>query len=244
MYDITFTICMTFYVLNMTSHPLFMTSHDFIKTSSPLYQTSNPLYLTSRPLCLCYHPTLRMISQPLYVSYHSQYTCDTLSTLFMTSYPQYMTSQHCVLLIPHSAYIWTHWHFRWHHIQSITPNHRIYVATSTLGMTSHPLYQTLPRLFLCHPNLSTDITSTICMTSHSTYVWQLFHHSRHHILSLWHQTTVSRTSHPLYLSSYPLNLGHDIHCNEDITPTVYMRPHALLKRISYPLYMTSHWLYF
>ena len=162
----------------------------------------------------------------------------------MTSYPQCMTSQHCVSLIPHSAYIWHHLHFRWHHIHSVTPNHRIYFDTSTSVMKSHPLYQTLPPLFLCNHSLSTDITPTLCMTSHSPYVGQLLPHTRHLILSLWHQTTVSRSSHPLYLTLYPLYLGHHIHCIENITPTVFMRSHALCKTTSLPLYMTSHSLYF
>ena len=36
----------------------------------------------------------------------------------------------------------------------------IYYVTSTSGMTSHPLYHVLHPLYLCHHNLSTDITPT------------------------------------------------------------------------------------
>ena len=54
--------------------------------------------------------------------YHIQYTCDILSTIFMTSYPLCKTTHHGVLLIPHSAYVWHHLHYRWYHFHSITPN--------------------------------------------------------------------------------------------------------------------------
>ena len=47
---------------------------------------------------------------------------------------------------------------------------------------------------LCHHTHSIDITTpTLCMTSHSAYVWQILHYTRHHILTLWHQTTVFMT---------------------------------------------------
>ena len=154
MHDITATICMTSYALHMTSHALFMTSHLLI-----YYIKSTISAITS---------TVSMISQPLYVWYHTQYTCDILSTIFMTSYPLCMTSQHCVLLTPHSAYVWHPLHYRWHHIPSITPKHSIYDVTSTSGMTLHQLFQISQPLYLCHHNLSTDITPTfVCHHTHS-----------------------------------------------------------------------------
>ena len=67
-------------------------------------------------------PTLSMISQPPYVWYQLQYTGDILCTIFMTSYTLCKTTQHGVLLIRHSAYVWHHLHYRWYHFQSITPN--------------------------------------------------------------------------------------------------------------------------
>ena len=76
---------------------------------------------------------------------------------------------------------------------------------------------------LCHQTHFIDhIMPTLCMTSHSAYVWHLSHYTRHHILTLWHQTTVFMTSHPLYLTLYPLYLCHHIHCIDDITPK-YLR---------------------
>ena len=89
---------------------------------------------------------------------------DILSTIFMTSYPLCMTTQPCVLITPHSAHVWHHLHYRRHHIHSITPSHNLYDFTSTSGMTSHTLYQTSYTLYLCHHNLSTDITPTFFFT--------------------------------------------------------------------------------
>ena len=77
------------------------------------------------------------------------------------------------------------------------------------------------------------------MTLHSGNVWHLLHYTRHHILALWHQATILMTSHPLYLTSYPLCLCHHIHCIDDITPTEFLLSHPLYMMTSYPLYMTS-----
>ena len=118
-------------------------------------------YIRHRVYCICViTPTLSMISQPIYVWYHIQYMWDILSTIFMTSYPLCMTTQPCVLITPHSAHVWYHLHYRKHHIHSITPSHNLYDFTSTSGKPSHTLYQTSHQLYLCHHNLSTDITPT------------------------------------------------------------------------------------
>ena len=47
------------------------------------------------------------------------------------------------------------------------------------------------------------------------------------------------TSHPLYLTLYPLYLCHLIACIDDITPTEFLRSHPVYMTTSYPLYMTS-----
>ena len=83
---------------------------------------------------------------------------------------------------------------------------------------------------------------THCVTSHSDNVWNILHYTRLHILTLWHQATVFMTSHPLYLTSYPLDLCHHIHCIDDITPTEFLRFHPLYMNTSYPLHMTSQLL--
>ena len=159
-----------------------------------------------------------MISQPPYVWSHIKYTCDILSTIFMTSYPLCMTTQHCVLLISHSAYVGCHLHYRWYHIHSISPNHIIYV-TFTSGMTWHTLYHTSHPLCLCHHNLSTDITPT--------FEW---HHT--HFLCDIICTIYNITSNPygitlLYLWHYNLYIwnhiqyvGQHIHYTWDLTATI------------------------
>ena len=43
------------------------------------------------------------------------------------------------------------------------------------------------------------------------------HYTRHHILTLWRQTTIFMSSHPLYLTLWPLYQCHHIHCIYDIT---------------------------
>ena len=184
-----------------------------------------------------------MISQPLYVWYHIQYTWDILSTIFMTSYPLCMTSQPCVLMTPHSAYVWHHLHYRRRHIHSITPSHNLYDFTSTSGMTSHPLYQTLHPLYLCHHNLSTDITpifvwhqthymcdiictiyiitSTLCVITllylghHNVYIWNHIHNVGQNIHYIHYTCHISA----------PI-LCHHTHCIDTITPTLIMTWHS------------------
>ena len=223
-YDITCTVFMTSHALYMTSHLLCMISHSLyvwhrtmylwhhtqyiyhiisniydttltaFMTTQWLYLTSHPLYLTSHPLYLCHHThSIDDITANICI-YHIQYSCDVLSTIFMTSYPLCMTSQPCMLITPHSAYVWHHLHYRWHHIHSITPNHSIYDVTSTSGMTSHPSHP----LNLCHHKLSTDITHTL--------VW-------HHTHSLCDIICTLSTSLPLLMSS--------VYSTYDITTSMY-----------------------
>ena len=139
-----------------------------------------------------------MTSQPLQGGNYIQYMCDIISPMFLTKYPLSMTSQPSVLMSPHSAYVWHPLHCRWPRIHSITPNNSIYDVTSTSGMTSHALYQTLHPLYLCHHNLSTDITPS--------FKW---HHT--HLLCdiIW----LYRTSHPILMSSH--------YCTYDIKTSIY-----------------------
>ena len=176
-----------------------------------------------------------MISKPPYVWYHIQYTCDILSSISITSYPLCMTTQHCVLLIPHSAYPWHNLHYRWYHIHYITPNHSIHDVTSTSGMTSHPLYQTLHPLHLCHHNLSTDIIPTF-VWNHTHYIrdiiWTLYNIiSTPYVitlLSLWH--------HSQYIWIHILYVGPHIHYTCDITATNLCHPSHSIDNITHTLY--------
>ena len=125
------------------------------------------------------------------------------------------------------------------------------MTSQPLYMKPHPvcrvtctLYMWHRNHYLCHHTHCIDnIIPTVCMTSHSPYVWQRLHDRRHHILTLWSQTTVFMSSHPLYLTSFPLYLCHHIHCIDVITPTQSMRLHPLWFMTSYPLYTTWQPLY-
>ena len=168
MYDITYSIYVTSYPLYLWHHIHYVWQHntvccwchtwhmcDIICNTD--YITSTLSYITS---CICVViPTLSMILQPAYVWYHIEYTCYILYTIFMTSYPLCMTTQHCVLLLPHGICVTSFalqmishplyhakWQYLWFHMAS--------------GMTSHPLYEKSHPLYLCHHNLSTDIIPT------------------------------------------------------------------------------------
>ena len=84
-----------------------------------------------------------------------------------------------------------------------------------------------------------NITPTLFMTLLLPYVWHPLHYTKHHILTLWPQTTMFMSSHPLYWTSCPLYLCHHIHSIDDITPTEFLRSLLLYMTISYPWYMTS-----
>ena len=168
-----------------------------------------------------------MISQPTYVWYHIPYTFDILSTIFMTSYLPCMTTQQCVLLLPHSAYIWYHLHYMWYHIPSITPNHSIYHVTSTSGMTSQPLYQTSHQLYLFHHNISNAVTPT--------FLWQHTHYICDIICTIYDIISTAfmisdllyMRSHPQFITSHPLYLWHHSHYISNITPTMSMNTYQL-----------------
>ena len=162
------------------------------------------------------------------------YTRDILSTIFMTSYPLCMTIQHCVLLIPHSAYVWHYLHYRWHHIHSITPNHHIYDVTSISGMTSHSLYQISHPLYLCHHSLSSDIIPTF-VWHHTKYncdiICTLYNIISTHVITLlylWHDSLYI-WNHIQYVGPHitytcditATNLCHHSHSIDNITHTLY-----------------------
>ena len=203
--------------------------------------------------CICATtPTLSMISQPPYIWYHIRYTCDSLLTIFMISYPLCMTTQHCVFLIPHSAYVWHHLHYRWYHIHSITPNHHTYDVTSTLGMASQTQYQTSHPLYVCHHNLSTDIIPTsvwhhthykcdICTLYNiisPPYVMTLLY-IWHHSLYVWNhiQYVGPHIHYTCYMTA--IILSHHSHCIDNITHTLYGITLAIYL-VSFGLYKTSH----
>ena len=153
--------------------------------------------------CICViAPTLSMISQPPYILYHIWYTCAILPTIYMISYPLCMTTQHCVLLIPHTAYVWHHLHYRWYHIHSITPSYSCYDFTSTWGLISHTLYQRSHQLYLCYHNLSTYITPI--------FVWHHTHYMCDNICTLYNIISTAYVITLLYLGQHILDIWNQI----------------------------------
>ena len=144
-------------------------------------------------------------------------------------------------MTPHSAYVRHPLHCRWHDIHPITTNHGIYDVTSNSGMISRPLYQTLQPLYLCHHNLSADITPsfewhhthllcdiicTIYNVTSSPYVITL--------LYLWH--------HNLYMWNHIQYVGQHIHYTWDITATICVLTPTVYTT-SHPLFVWHHTLH-
>ena len=200
--NITPTLC-------MTSHTPYVWHFCTIQDiTSSLFDLKPPFwghhthYIRHRVHCICViTPTLSMISHPLYVWYDIQYMWVILSTTFLTSYPQCMTTQ-CELITPHLAYIWHLLPYRRRHIHSITPRHRLYDFTSTSGMTSHPLYQISHQLYLCHHNLSTDITPT--------FVWHYTHYMCDIICTIYNIISTAYVITLLYLWQHNLDIWNHI----------------------------------
>ena len=146
----------------------------------------------------------------------------------MISYPLCMTTQHFVWLIPHSAYVWHHLHYRWYHIPSNRPNRSIYDVTSTSGMTSH-------RQYLCHHNLSTDIIPT--------FVWRHTHYMDDTICTLYNIistpyviTLLYLCHHSLYIWNHIQYVGPHIHYTCDITATNLCHHSHSIDNITHALY--------
>ena len=181
-------------------------NHSIYDVTSTSGMTKHP----SHPLYLCHHNLPTDIT-PTLLWHHTNYICDIICTLNNITFTPYVITLvyfwHCNLYIcNHIQYEGWHTHY-------------------TCDITSTNLC--LHTLFI------NKLTPTLCMTSHSAYVWRLLHYTRHHILTLWHLTTVFKTSHPLYVTSYPLYLCPHIHCIDDVTPNVLMRSHPLYMATSY-----------
>ena len=102
--------------------------------------------------------------------------CVTSYELYITSHPILMSLLYCTYDIRATIY-------------EIASSIR---GTYKLNIWHHSHY-------LCHhSHCIENITPTLFMTSHSPYVWHHLHYTRHHILTFWSQTSILRTSHPLY----------------------------------------------
>ena len=256
--DITATIWVITATVQTTSHPLFLWHHprhvcdivciiQYITFSlfdlKPPFWGHHTHYIRNRVHCVCViKPTLSMISKPLYVWYYIQYLWDILSTIFMTSYPLCMTTQTCVLITPHSAYVWHHLHFRRRHTNSIIPSHKLYDFTSTSGMISHSLYQTPHQLYLCHHNLSTDITPT--------FVWHHIHYMCDILCTIYNIISPAYVITLLYLWQHNLDIWNhiqyavqNIHYPCNITVSSLCNHTLCIESIIHTLCMTSQLAY-
>ena len=160
----------------------------------------------------------------------------------MTSYPlfvlhhiHYVWQHNTVCCCYHMAYVWHHLHYRWYHIHSMAWNHSIYDVASTSHMTSHPLYQTLHPLYLCHQNRSTDIIPT--------FVWHHIHYMCNIICTLYNIISTTYVITLLYLwhrSLYIWNLiqyvGPDIHYTCNITVSNRCHHSHSIDNITHTLY--------
>ena len=101
-------------------------------------------------------------------------------------------------------------------------HHIIYDITFTVCMTSPPLHLKWHPPYLCHHNNSIDgLRPTLCMTSHPLYVCQLMHSTRRHIHSLWLQTIVVITSHPLHSWHHTPYIWHQTHGNTNVISAIW-----------------------
>ena len=154
--------------------------------------TSHPLYLLSSQPLHWYHTH--------FVWHQTHYMCDIICTIHN------ITSTLYVITL---LYLW---------------HQKLYISNYIQYIGQHIHYPCdITATNLCHHTHCIDIiTPNLFKTSHSPYVWNLLPYTRHHILTLWYGITVFMTSHPLYLTLYPLQLCHHLHCIDDITPTVFM----------------------
>ena len=157
--------------------------------NAPTLSHQTTVYMMSHSLQAWQHsPCIRHRTHCIYVITPSPLTshpllyditptfCVTSYSLYITSHPILLSSHYCTYDITASIY-------------GTTSSMR---ATYTLNMWHHSHY-------LCHHTHCIDhITPTLLMTSHSPYVWHCLHYTRHHSLTFWPQTTILRTSHPLY----------------------------------------------
>ena len=159
---------------------------------------------------------------------------DIAPTVSLSSQPPHWYHTH-FWMTSHPPSVWQHMCYIEHHIQSLCHHTTVLMTSQPLYMRPHPVYRATDTRYIRHHSHSLcphnhciiNITPTVCMTTHSPCVWLLLHYTRHHILTLWYQTTVFLSPHPLYWSSCPLYVCHHLHSIDDITPTLSLRSHLL-----------------
>ena len=172
-YDVTSTSGMTLHPLYQTLHPLYLCHHNLSTDITPTFEWHDnnllcdiicTIYnMTSNP---CYHTTLLMTPQPLYVKPHP--VCQATYTLYMRHHSHYLCPHTRSIdnitpnfsMTSHSPYMQHRLHYTRHHILILWPQ-------TTVFMSSHPLYLTSCPLYLClHIHSIDDITPTVFLRSH------------------------------------------------------------------------------
>ena len=134
--------------------------------------------------------------------------------------PTFCVTSYALYIISHSVLI--------HHTSLHMTSKPLYMKPHPVRRATYTLYMRHHSHYLCpHTHCIDNITPILCMTSHSPYVWHRLHYTRHHILTLWPQTTVFMSSQQLYLTLCPLYLCHHMHCINDIKQTLFLRSHLL-----------------
>ena len=182
---------------------------------------------------LSHQTTLFMMRHPLHASHHTPVS-DIAPTVSLSSQPLHWYHTH-FWMTSHPPSVWHLMPYMEHHIQSLCHHYTVLMTSHLLYLKAHPvcrathtLHMSHHSLYLCpHTHCVDNITCILGMTSYSPYMWHRFHYARHHILSLWPQTTVFMSSQPLYLTACPLYLCHHIHSIDDITATVFLISHPL-----------------
>ena len=160
-----------------------------VEDNAPILSHQITVFMISRPLQAGQHsPWFRHHTHSIYVIIPSPLTShallkDITPTFCVTSYELNITS-HAILMSSHYS--------TYDIAASIYETTSRMRATYTLNMWYH-------RYYLCHHTHCIDnITPTLCLTSHSPYMRHRLHYTRHHSLTFSPQTTILRTSHPLY----------------------------------------------
>ena len=178
-----------------------------------VFMMSHPLQAWHHTPCIrhCTHCIFVITTSPL----KSQPLLNDITPSFcVTSYALYRTSIQSLC----------------HHSSVLMTSQPLYMKPHPVCRATYTLYMRHHSHYLCPHTQSIDnITPTLCMTSLSPYVWHHLPYTRHHILTLWCETTVFTSSHPLYLtscplcvyvSSHPLYWWYHTNCISEITSAI------------------------
>ena len=160
-----------------------------------LQMTTHPMYHTKPQYLWCHIHFRHDNTAPV---------SDIAPTVSVSSHHLYWHLTH-FCMTSHPPSVWHHMKYIEHHIQSLCHHTTVLMtsqtlyeitssmrATYTLNMWHHSHY------LGHHTHCIDNITRTLFMTSHSPYMWHHLYYTRYHILTFWPQTTILRTSHPLY----------------------------------------------